>query len=89
MYYLAIRSGSSSESERSNSSSSSSGGVGGSSGSGATGSCDGGVDSGEGEGPRSDTVTQPLLMSLHLEYKQDKSLSSASVTCTNAHKVLR
>ncbi|KAK4306125.1 hypothetical protein Pmani_022031 [Petrolisthes manimaculis] len=85
------RSGSSSESERSNSSSSSVGGGGGSSGSGGggSGSCDGGVEGGEGEVVRGDTVTQPLLMSLHLEYKQDKSLSSASVTCTNAHKVLR
>lgn len=34
-------------------------------------------------------MTQPLHMSLHLEYKQDKSLSSASVTCSNSHKVLR
>ncbi|XP_066949278.1 trafficking protein particle complex subunit 10 [Macrobrachium rosenbergii] len=34
-------------------------------------------------------MTQPLHMSLHLEYKQDKSLSSAAVTCSNSHKVLR
>ncbi|CAL4132055.1 unnamed protein product, partial [Meganyctiphanes norvegica] len=31
----------------------------------------------------------PLKMSLHLEYKQDKSLSAAAVTCTNASRVLR
>nr|XP_053654909.1 trafficking protein particle complex subunit 10-like [Cherax quadricarinatus] len=34
-------------------------------------------------------MTQPLHMSLHLEYKQDKALSSAAVTCSNSHKVLR
>ncbi|KAK7072216.1 hypothetical protein SK128_026871, partial [Halocaridina rubra] len=33
-------------------------------------------------------MTQPLHMSVHLEYKQDKSLSSASVSCSNSHKVL-
>ncbi|XP_069156358.1 trafficking protein particle complex subunit 10 [Procambarus clarkii] len=34
-------------------------------------------------------MTEPLHMSIHLEYKQDKALSSASVTCSNSHKVLR
>lgn len=60
-----------------------------------------GSNSGESEHPNgpSDTLdtdaskfnpmTQPLHMTLHLEYKQDKSLSSASVTCSNSHKVLR
>ena len=32
---------------------------------------------------------QNLSMSLSLEYKQDKSLSTASVLCSNPHKVLR
>lgn len=43
----------------------------------------------ETEMARLNPLTQPLHMSLHLEYKQDKSLSSASITCVNSHKVLR
>ncbi|XP_045138817.1 trafficking protein particle complex subunit 10-like isoform X2 [Portunus trituberculatus] len=43
----------------------------------------------EAEGNRMNPMIQSLPMTLHLEYKQDKSLSSASVTCPNSHKVLR
>lgn len=46
-------------------------------------------ESSEAEGSRMNPMIQSLPMTLHLEYKQDKSLSSASVTCPNSHKVLR
>ncbi|XP_042242319.1 trafficking protein particle complex subunit 10-like isoform X2 [Homarus americanus] len=47
------------------------------------------TDTGDSDGAKINPMTQPLHMSLHLEYKQDKSLSSAAVTCSNSHKVLR
>lgn len=46
-------------------------------------------ESSEGEPNKINPMTHTLPMTLHLEYKQDKSLSSASVTCPNSHKVLR
>lgn len=45
-------------------------------------------DLGNESGCVNDSST-PLKMSLHLEYKQDKSLSAAAVTCTNASRILR
>ncbi|XP_076035164.1 SIDL trafficking protein particle complex subunit 10 isoform X2 [Oratosquilla oratoria] len=48
-----------------------------------------GENEGEGVEGQLNTATQALHMTLHLEYKQDKSLSAASVTCSNSHKVLR
>ena len=30
-----------------------------------------------------------LKMDFHIEYKQDKSINSVSVTCVNAHKAIR